>query len=39
LKEEGHKITYIVEYLCEQYECHRATIYRIVARMQKQIGL
>ena len=39
LREEGHKITYIAEYLSGAYECSVATVYRAVARMERQIGL
>lgn len=35
LSGEGHKVTYIVEYLSKQYDCGVATIYRAIARMRR----
>ena len=37
LKEEGHKVVYIVYYLSEQYGCGETTVYRVVKRMEKRI--
>lgn len=37
LKDEGHKIGYIVYYLSTQYECGEATIYRVIKRMNKEL--
>ena len=37
LKEEGHKVHYIVTYLSEEYNCSVATIYRVAKRMEKII--
>ena len=37
LKEEGHKIGYVVYYLSQQYECSEATVYRVVKRMAQNI--
>ena len=37
LKGEGHKVEYIAYYLSERYECNRATVYRAVKRMARQI--
>lgn len=37
LKEEGHKVGYIVYYLSEQYGCGETTVYRVVKRMEKRI--
>lgn len=37
LKEEGLKVTYIVNYLCSQYCTSEPTIYRIIKRMEKDI--
>lgn len=37
LSGEGHKRTYIMYYLAERYGCDRATIYRVVARMQRNL--
>ncbi|MCI6672423.1 MAG: hypothetical protein PUG96_02455 [Prevotellaceae bacterium] len=37
LKDEGHKVCYIVHYLSEQYNCGVATVYRVVKRMEQAI--
>lgn len=37
LKEEGHKVGYVVYYLSQQYECSEATVYRVVKRMTQDI--
>lgn len=37
LKDEGHKVGYIVYYLSTQYECGEATIYRVIKRMNKEL--
>lgn len=37
LKDEGHKVGYIVYYLSQQYECSEATVYRVVKRMAQDI--
>lgn len=37
LKDEGHKVCYIVYYLSQQYECSEATVYRVVKRMAQDI--
>ena len=37
LKEEGHKVGYVVYYLSQQYECSEATVYRVVKRMTQKI--
>lgn len=37
LKNEGHKVGYIVYYLSTQYECGEATIYRVIKRMNKEL--
>lgn len=37
LEKEGHKISYIVAYLADQYECGVATVYRAIQRMRKEI--
>lgn len=34
---EGHKKTYILYYLSQQYDVDKVTIYRIAARMRKEI--
>lgn len=36
---EGHKKTYIVSYLEEQYGCPVPTIYRVVKRMEKVLRI
>jgi hypothetical protein len=37
LKDEGHKVGYIVYYLSQQYECSEATVYRVAKRMAQDI--
>lgn len=37
LCKEGHKKTYILYYLSQQYDVDKATIYRIAARMRREI--
>ena len=37
MEREGHKKTFIVAYLCSQYEMHEATLYRVANRMRKQV--
>lgn len=39
LKREGHKMTYIVYYLTEQYSVGSATVYRVAKRMEQDISL
>lgn len=39
LKREGHKMTYIVYYLTEQYSIGAATVYRVAKRMEQDISL
>lgn len=39
LKREGHKITYIVYYLVQQYSVAPATVYRIAKRMERDLSL
>jgi len=39
LESEGHKKTYIVRYLEEQYDVPVATIYRVTKRMEKKMNL
>lgn len=39
LASEGHKKTYIVSYLEEQYNCPVPTIYRVVKRMEKTLKI
>jgi hypothetical protein len=37
LEREGHKKTYIVHYLGEQYKAPPATIYRVEKRMEREM--
>lgn len=37
LKSEGLKVTYIVNYLCTQYEIPEPTIYRVIKRMERDV--
>lgn len=37
LKSEGLKVTYIVNYLCMQYEVPEPTIYRVIKRMERKV--
>jgi len=37
LVREGHKKTYIVSYLEEQYGCPVPTIYRVVKRLERRL--
>lgn len=37
LIQEGHKKTYVVQYLSEQYELNERKIYRIIGIMQKTV--
>lgn len=39
LMSEGHKKTYIVAYLVEQYGVGEATIYRMAKRMERKMNL
>lgn len=39
LESEGHKKTYIVHYLQEQYNVPMATIYRVEKRMDREIKM
>ena len=39
LKSEGHKMTYIVYYLTEQYSVGAATVYLVAKRMEQNIRL
>lgn len=39
LTSEGHKITYIMQYLSDEYQLTDRQIYRIVNRFSKQIKL
>ena len=38
LEREGHKKTYIVHYLGEQYNTPPATIYRVEKRMEREMN-
>lgn len=37
MEKEGHKKTFIVAYLCAQYDLSEATLYRVANRMRKRI--
>lgn len=37
MEKEGHKKTFIVAYLCSQYEISEATLYRVANRMRKRM--
>lgn len=39
LEKEGHKKTYIVAYLCEQYGMIERKVYRILKKFEKDIKL
>lgn len=39
MKQEGHKMTYIVFYLSEKYDCSEAAVYRIIKRMSREMTL
>ena len=37
LCKEGHKKTYILYYLSQQYDVDKVTIYRVAARMRREL--
>lgn len=37
MEREGHKKTFIVAYLCNQYDISEATLYRMANRMRRAI--
>lgn len=37
MEREGHKKTFIVAYLCNQYDISEATLYRVANRMRRTI--
>lgn len=37
MEREGHKKTFIVAYLCNQYDISEATLYRVTNRMRRAI--
>lgn len=37
LKEEGHKITWIVSFLSEQYDVSEANVYNVVKRLDSDL--
>lgn len=37
MEKEGHKKTFIVAYLCSQYDLSEATLYRVANRMRKRV--
>ena len=38
MEREGHKKTFIVAYLCSQYDISEATLYRVANRMRRAIN-
>lgn len=38
MEREGHKKTFIVAYLCNQYDISEATLYRVANRMRRAIN-
>lgn len=38
MEREGHKKTFIVAYLCEQYGVSETTLYRVANRMKKELA-
>lgn len=39
MKKEGHKVTYIAYYLSEEYNVDKATFFRVVKKLNKEIEL
>ena len=39
MKAEGHKTTYIIQYLSDEYEADARTIYRVIGRFSKNINM
>ena len=37
MEREGHKKTFIIAYLCEQYGVSEATLYRVASRMSRNV--
>ena len=37
MEREGHKKTFIVAYLCNQYDISEATLYRVANRMRRAV--
>lgn len=37
MKKEGHKLTYIVAFLVDEYSVGRATVYRIIEKFSKPV--
>jgi hypothetical protein len=38
MEREGHKKTFIVAYLCNQYDISEATLYRVANRMRRSVN-
>ena len=38
MEREGHKKTFIVAYLCNQYDISEATLYRVANRMRRAVN-
>lgn len=39
MKGEGHKVTYIAYYLSEEYNIDKATFFRVIKKLNKEIEL
>lgn len=39
MKKEGHKVTYIAYYLSEEYNVDKATFFRVIKKLNKEIIL
>ena len=37
MKKEGHKLTYIVAFLVDEYSVGQATVYRIIEKLSKPV--
>ena len=37
MKKEGHKLTYIVAFLVDEYSVGQATVYRIIEKFSKPV--
>jgi hypothetical protein len=37
MKEEGHKLMYIVAFLCDEYGVSEATVYRVLKRFGREL--
>ncbi len=39
LKDEGHKITYVLQYLSDEYNVDERTIYRIIKKFSTEVKM